>query len=88
MDKKFYIAANWKMNPVNAMTLPENVKFADDDNDGLIDRAEFEKLIKATGAQGLTFEMVDKDGSGYVTMEEIQKVQDINRGRIKARGNA
>ena len=78
-------AALWARNPANAMTLPKNLIAADGDGDGLIDRAEFDKLMKAAGAHGLTFDMVDKDGSGQITMEELQKMQDLNRGKSQAR---
>ena len=54
-------AANWKRNAVNAMTLKENLKAADADGDGTIDKDEFQQLVALAGAQGLTFEMVDKD---------------------------
>ena len=80
-------AKNWKRNPVNAMTLPENLKLADEDGDGTIDKDEFKQLVEIAGAQGLTFEMVDRDGDGEITAEELQKMQDLNRGKVKARGN-
>ena len=80
-------AANWKRNAVNAMTLKENLKAADADGDGTIDKDEFQQLVALAGAQGLTFEMVDKDGDGEITEEELQKLQDTQRGKVKARGN-
>lgn len=80
-------ASLWRKNPVNSLTLPEHLDLADKDNDGKIDKEEFEQLIKLAGAQGLKFEMVDADGDGNLSAEEIQKLQDLNRGKVKARNS-
>ena len=53
------------------MQLPQHVRNADADGDGMINRDEFDELLKKAGAKNLSiaeakklFEMADKDGDG------------------------
>ena len=69
----------WKSVPTNSMQLNSNVELADADGDGLIDQDEFQSLLEAAGAMGLTidqakklFAQADKDGDGELTMEELK----------------
>lgn len=68
-------AQKWLGNPANKMQLPSSMFAADKSGDGVIDRSEFEGLMKQAGAVGDTsklFASVDADGDGVLTADEVR----------------
>ena len=77
-------AQMWLSNPLNKFSLPSVNKAVDADGDGLLDKDEFAGLFDLDGdgvvdaneaakARAL-FAMVDKDGDGQLTEEELKQV--------------
>ena len=78
-------AQMWLSNPLNKFSLPSVNKTVDADGDGLLDKDEFAGLFDLDGdgvidaneaakARAL-FAMVDKDGDGQLTEEELKQVR-------------
>lgn len=70
---------NWRHDLVEAFE-----RFDSDDN-GRIDRGEFESLLDALGSglskrdRDLGFGMIDEDADGFITLEEMAKWWEIVR---------
>ena len=56
-------------------------KLADKDNDGYIDRSEFEKMAKNLSKEkaGKVFEKCDKNGDGRIDFSEFETMMNMNK---------
>ena len=75
-------ALMWKSVPTNMLQLPDHVRKADGDGDGLINKDEFKELMRQTtknlGEKEMKrlFAQIDADGDGELTMAELKKLSD------------
>ena len=83
-DEANAVAQAWMSHPANKMQLPSLQKAADTDGDGLIDTAEFKKLLASAGSgadASHLFAQMDTDGDGVLTEAEIKMLGHGKSGR-------
>ena len=78
---------------VAKMTDKKFIAGADADGGGTIDRSEFDGLMQSAGAENsedafALFNMMDKDGDGFLSEDEIKALGQDSDGRAQRRGLA
>lgn len=83
-----------EMSAADRQKLLQNAAQADGNNDGYLNRSEFEKLIdlnaaddlgraariKKSGRYGMVFNRLDANGDGFLTQQEMQQAADQANG--------